>query len=301
MMELRQVRYFLAVAEHQNFRRAAESLHVAQSAVSKQVSDLEAKLGVKVFDRSASGVQLTQAGRAYAEEARRAIDVMARAELRALRAARGEIDRLTIAMNDIGARNHIVGRSVATFAAAYPEVHLDFETLVSQEQLAALRHRKIDAGIMIERPNDPELDCVHLGEDPFWIALPAGHPLSSLDSVPVTSLAAEPFVSVAMSTYWLPQTRLLARCRSLGLSPRIVQEASNDRMQLNFIAAGLGVGFVNASMRDFVGSKVVLRPVDELGIALSLDLVWLAGASAPSLQHLIAIVREAARSEHLGT
>jgi DNA-binding transcriptional LysR family regulator len=94
-----------------------------------------------------------------------------------------------------------------------------------------------------------------------------------------------------MTTYWLPQTRLWSRCRALGLAPRVVQEASNDHMQMSFIAAGMGVGFVNASMARMVASDVVLRPVDRLDVALKLDLVWLRSANQPSLLNFVEFMR----------
>lgn len=286
-MDFRQIRYFLAVAEHENFRRAAETVHVAQSALSKHIAELETRLEVKLFDRLPTGVRLTQAGHAYAEEARRALEMIERAGLRARKAARGEIDRLTIAMNDIGARNRTLARAIAAFARDYPEVQLDFVTQVSQDQLIAFRHGKIDAGVMIERPEEPALDHVAIAEDPFWIAMPRSHRLAGLESIPVSALAGEPFVSVAMTTYWLPQTRLMARCRALGLFPRIVQEASNDHMQMSFVAAGMGLGFVNASMAGIVTPDLVLKPVEGLDVSLQLDFVWSKSAAPPSLLNFI--------------
>jgi DNA-binding transcriptional LysR family regulator len=293
-VDFRQTRYFLAVAEHSNFRRAAEAANVAQSALSKHIAELEARLGVQLFDRLPSGVRLTQAGRVYAEEARRSLDLMERAATRARKAARGEIDRLTIAMNDLGTRNRNVAGAVARFVAAYPEVQLDFVSMVSIEQLSALRYGKIDAGILIERPQDEWLDFVPLARDPFWIALPHDHPLADLDIVPIAALRGEAFVSVAMSTYWLPQTRLIARCRALGLVPRVVQEASNDHMQMSFVAAGMGVGFVNASMAPRVMADVVLRPVAGLDVMLELDMVWPKASASPSLLNFAAAMRAAA-------
>lgn len=100
-------------------------------------------------------------------------------------------------------------------------MQLDFLTSVSQDQLAALRYGRIDAGILIERPEDESLDHVKVARDPFWIALPVNHPLADLESVPVRTLVGEPFITVAMSAYWLPQTRLLARCRALGCGASI--------------------------------------------------------------------------------
>lgn len=296
-MDFRQVRYILAVAEHENFRRAAEAVHVAQSALSKHVAELEERLGVKLFDRLPNGVRLTQAGRVYTEEARRSLELIERAATRAQKAARGEIDRLTVAMNDIGARNRTVARGVAHFAATFPEVQLDFVSMVSQDQIAALRYGKIDAAILTERPDHEVFDHVALTKDPFWLALPRTHPLAELDAVPIGALAGEPFVSVTMSTYWLPQTRLMAACRAAGLVPRVVLEASNDHMQMSFVAAGVGLGFVNASMAPLVASDLVLRPVPELAFALNLDLIWLRAAPSASLLHFIRAIRWAGMEE----
>lgn len=300
-MDFRQVRYFLAVVEHENFRRAAETVHVAQSALSKHVAELEERLQVRLFDRLPTGVRLTQAGRVYAEEARRSLELIERAGTRAQKAARGEIDRLTIAMNDIGARNRIVARGVARFVAAFPEVQLDFVSMVSQNQLEALRYGKIEAGVLTERPEHEAFDHVPLGHDPFWLALPRTHPLADLDAVPISALTGEAFVSVAMSTYWLPQTRLMAACRAAGLVPRVVQEASNDHMQMSFVAAGIGVGFVNASMVPLAMSDVVIRPVPELNVSLQLDLLWRRAAPPPALLHFIdAIARSRAEETAAG-
>lgn len=290
-MDFRQVRYFLAVAEHQSFRRAADALHVAQSALSRHVAELEARLDLRLFDRLPSGVQLTEAGRAYAAEARRAVETMERATTRARMAARGEIDSLTIGLNDIAARNRALGRGIGACLKAWPEVQLEFRAMVSTAQREALRLGKIDAAIMIDRPEEPGLDHLTLARDPFCLVLPAAHPLAALPEVLIGALTGEAFVSVQMSTYWLPQTRLLAQCRALGLSPRIVQEVDTDQLQVNLVAAGVGLGFVNASMAAVIGPDVVLRPVRDLDVALQLDLVWRRDAASPALLNLVRMIR----------
>lgn len=294
-MDFRQVRYFLSVAEHSSFRRAAEAVNVAQSALSKHISELEARLQVRLFDRLSTGVQLTQAGHAYAVEARRAVETMERAEVRARMAANGEIDRLVIALNDIGARNRGFARGIGAFLSSWPEVQLEFLPMISHMQLDALRFGRIDAAVMIERPEDRELDHIPLARDPFWLALPAAHPLSTLAVIPISALIGEAFVTVAMSTYWLPQTRLFTRCRALGLSPRVVQEVGTDQLQMSLIAAGIGVGFVNASIAMASGPDVVLRPVADLDVELELDLVWLRGKNSAALKNFLSGIEDVAK------
>lgn len=264
---------------------------MAQSALSKHVIELEAQLGLRLLDRLPTGVRLTQAGQIYAEDARRSLEMMERAGLRAQRAAKGEIDQLTLAMNDIGARNLDIARWIANFSGRYPNVQLDFISMTSQQQLAALHHNKIDAGIIIERPDNAALSYQKLATEPFFIALPRDHALADMAEVPVEALHMERFVSVAINTYWLTQTRLFARCRELGFMPQIVQEASNDYMQMSFIAAGMGIGFVNVSSNWQFPHHIVTRPVRDLNIAVELDLVWLNANTRPSLRHLVDMIR----------
>ncbi|MEW6645225.1 MAG: LysR substrate-binding domain-containing protein [Pseudomonadota bacterium] len=291
-MDFRQVRYFLAVAEHENFRKASEALHIAQSALSKHVLELESRLDAPLFERLPKGVRLTQAGRVFAEEVRHGLEMMERAETRARKAARGEIGRLTIAMNDIGARNRSVAHAIKAFGQAYPEIQLDFVSMISQEQLSALQFGKIDAALIIERPEGLGLSSLEITNDPFWLAVPLTHRFADWPSVPIAALVDEPFVSVALSTYWLPQTRLMAQCRSLGLMPKIVQEASNDQMQMSFIAAGIGVGFINASIANVLAADVVLKRVDELTASLKLELVWPSRSLSPSLPNFLQVFRD---------
>jgi len=291
-MNFRKVRYFLAVAEHRNFRKAAEALHVAQSALSKHVMEIEAQLGVRLLDRKPTGVSLTQAGEVYASEARRALETIERAGLQAKRAAKGEMGRLSIAMNDLVARNVEIAKRIAAFSEAYPEIQLEFSSMISMDQLNALKSNKIDAGILLEGPLDDSLDRLHLATDPFCLALPREHPLAALEEIPVEALTSERFVSVSMSTYWLPQTRLLARCKDLGFTPRIVQEASNDYMQISFIAAGMGIGFINASSAQQTSPHVILRPVANLNVALDVELVWSRTNAQPALRQLVGFMRK---------
>ena len=291
MSEFHQLRYFLEVAEQESFRRAAAALNIAQSALSRHVKELEDRLGTVLLDRLPNGVRMTPAGQVFAVEARRGLEVLDRAGTRARRAAAGEIGRLALGMNDIAARNRRVARCLKAFTHANPGIQLDIVSMVSQEQVTALQGGKIDAGFMIERPEHAGLDHVCIENDPFWLALPIGHRLAARPTVPIGELVDEPFVSVSMTAYWLPQTRLLAQCRTFGLVPKIVQEASNDLMQLSFIAVGMGVGFVNASSALLAADDVVLRPVEGLTVTLGLDLAWMRQSALPSLHRFVALAR----------
>lgn len=291
-METHQLRYFLAVAEHGNFRRASEALRVAQSALSRHVAELEARIGVQLLERLPRGVRLTPAGLVFAEETRRAMETLHRARFLALKATTGEIGHVVVGLNELAARNARVAGAFHRFHRDYPDIRLEYELMRSIDQNAALEHGKIDIAILSERPNDQNLAYLPVGDDPFVIALPAIHELAVNDCIDARQLAGEPFVAVKMSAYWLAQTRLLGRCMALGLSPRIAHEAPNDQMQLALIAAGAGIGFVNASAGERSGRDVALRPLRDLDMSLKLDLVWRPALATPSTLKLVAAFRE---------
>lgn len=297
-MDFRQVRYFLAVAELESFRRASEHLRVAQSALSRHVSDLERRVGAPLFERLPKGVRLSPAGLAFQREAEQALQGMEHAFDRARRAAAGEIGGLRLGMNDLAARSFVVASRIRRFRSAQPGVDLEVLSMTSADQVRALQTGKLDAGLIIERPDGAGLNHLTVADDPFELAAPRGHRLAERVSIAMAELVDEPFVAVRTSSYWLPQTRLLARCRELGLMPRIVQEAGTEQMQVCFIRAGLGVGFVNRSLRDTLPSDVVLRPVEGLDVSLRLDLVWPRTAPAPAIRALAEAFREPADAGH---
>jgi len=296
-MDFRQFRYFLAVAELESYSRASEHLRVAQSALSRHILDLESRVGAPMFERLARGVRLTTAGKEFYREARLALDHVERAFERSRKAVDGAIGRLTLGTNDIGSRNGHVAGAIRLFRQAFPEVELDFAAMSSQDQIHALQERKIDAAILIERPEGIGFEHLAIADDPFEIALAGSHHLASEPVLTAMALASEPFVAVRTTAFWLPQTRLLARCRELGLMPRIVQETASEQMQVNLIRAGLGVGFINSSIRDMLPSDVVLRPVEGLDVSLRLDLAWLRGADSAALAHLVQSFRAIAKTE----
>lgn len=290
-MDFRQIRYFMAVAELESFRRASEHLHVAQSALSRHVMELEQRVGAPLFERLARGVRLTAVGQAFYGEAEVALARLDRAFERSRRAAHGELGRLTIAMNEMSARNQGIARRLRHFRDACPDVEIEFVSLNSLQQTPALQDGAIDGGFLIERGEGAGLDYLRIAEDPFVVAMPRRHKLARQRALTAAMLSAEPFVAPKAATYWLPQMQLLARCRALGLVPRVVQETSTEQMQLSFIRAGMGVGFLNASIQESLPGDLVLRPVERLDVGLGLDFVWRRNSSSAPLRKFIKAFR----------
>ncbi|QGP78225.1 LysR family transcriptional regulator [Sphingobium sp. CAP-1] len=174
-MSLHKLRYFIAVAEHQSFTRAAAAMNIAQSALSRHIAELEQAIGAPLLQRSPHGVHMTPVGRVFFDDSRGALAQVDNAFTQARLAAAGSLGSLTIGVNELSVRHPSVIDALAAFARTHPAVQLRAYMMTSIEQFRALRNRQIDAGFVIERPNDlAELDHLPVGRDDFLLALPKG-------------------------------------------------------------------------------------------------------------------------------
>ena len=176
-MELRHLRYFVAVAEELSFRRAAEKLHLAQPPLSAQIKSLEAELGVRLFERTTRSVSLTHAGRVLLEEARLVLGASVQAERRAKEAEHGLTGTLRVGMIAPAANAWLAG-VLRVFRQRFPAVQLSLFDLTSPEQLRRLRANELDAGLLRPPIGFPELDYAFVEESRQVLALPAGHRLA---------------------------------------------------------------------------------------------------------------------------
>lgn len=292
-MDLRQLRYFVAVADHGNFHRASEALHVAQSALSRHMRILGEDLGGPLFERVAGGVRVTPLGQVFYIEAKSVLERADSAVERTRKAVSGEIGQLVIGVNELGARHPRVTRCIVAFRERYPEIELAFERMYSNEQIEGLQSGKLDLGILGERPADMNvLEHLPLDVDQFLVAMPEGHPLADKAELEPEDLTKEPFVGVRISRYAQWQAAQLAACRAVGFIPRIVQEAVNEQMQLSLIRSGLGIGFVNRSVSETSSIGLVLRPPRGINVAFDLDLAWLRDNRSPAVRRLVSVFRE---------
>src|SRR5216683_1043248 len=226
-MELRYLRYFVAIGEEENYRRAAQRLNVAQTALSTQIQDLEAELRFKLFDRLPRGVKLSAAGRLFLEDARRILQQVSEA---AARAARGQSGTLRVGFTENASWRGIVPDSFRRFRERQPDAELQLTPATSLEQIEALRSGRLDAGFVFNMPKtDAELDHLPVAMQHVELAVPKGHALTRMRSVRLRDLVDASFV-------WFPRReapafydRLMHECFRGGLkSPRIVQEGLNE-------------------------------------------------------------------------
>jgi DNA-binding transcriptional LysR family regulator len=292
-MELRHLRYFVAVGEEQHYGRAARRLHIAQPALSRQIQDLEGEVGFKLFERLPRGVKLSAAGKLFLEDARRILQEVKAAAARAGRVARGHSGTLRLGFAENASWRGVVPDSFRRFREMQPAAELQLQPAASLEQLEAIRSGRLDAGFVNFMPKtDPELDQLRVAMQRVELAAPKRHPLTKLKKLRLRDLTETPFV-------WFPRRespafydRLMHECYRGGLkSPRIVQEGLNEATILSLVSTGLGVGWVLGSARWRCPETVVILPVVDLNMPLPLALAWRTDNTSPLLASFIAEVR----------
>lgn len=292
-MELRRLRYFVAAAEEENFRRAAERLHIAQPALSKQIALLERHLGCSLFSRVKRRVVLTPVGRLYLEDARRIIRELDLANQRVRLAAEGKVGTLRIGLRETAGRSQLVSRTCRRFRQSYPEVELRLQQMTSPAQSRALWNGELDAGFIYLSPeHDEGLARLAVAEDRFYLALHRAHPLVKKERIRLQDLTYEPLIWLARSHDAYYSDALLRDCIAGGLTPRIIQEADNEPMSLNLVAVGMGSSFVVAPNDDPPMPDVILKPVVELSNVLILALVWREDTLSPLTDNFVKILSD---------
>ena len=297
-MELRHLRYFVAVAEELHFGRAAERLHIAQPPLSRQIRDLERELGTPLFERGPGGAELTPAGRAFLPEARLTLAQAERAQRTAQRAARGETGRLRVGFVDAATNSGILPDVLGFFRMHLPSIGLSLFEMDQAQQADALRDGRIDLGILQSPPADADrwlrVESVHT--EPLVAALPRGHKLSSRARLSLADLADEPFILFPRHVAPALYDDIMARCRAARFTPRVVQEAAGWHTVVSLVSAGVGVAFVPRSLARSRHSGVVYRPVRDLRTELGLWATWKRGETSPVRQRFVTALKSVARA-----
>jgi DNA-binding transcriptional LysR family regulator len=249
-MELRQLRYFVAVAEELHFRRAAARLHMAQPPLSQQIQKLERELGVELFRRTNRRVELTDAGKVLLREARQTLMHAERSAEAVRYAAKGEIGWLRIGF--VGSVSYeLLPYLLQEYRRRYPAVQLKLRQLTTEEQLEALETGEIDVGISRELEAEGELAARLLLRERLVVALPAAHALAGREELALSELAEDPFIVLPRPEVPRLYDHIIHLCRAAGFTPRIAQEALQFPTILGLVSAGLGVAVVPAMVKAF--------------------------------------------------
>lgn len=279
-MELRHLRYFLAVADEGNVTRAAARLGISQPPLSQQIKELEGFLGVRLFHRSPQGVTLTSAGEAFQREARHTLQAAEVAKLSAVRAAQGQTGLVRVGFTGSASFHPIVAGTIRDFRRQWPEVQVALEETNTTRLTERLLHRTVDVAFLRPASSTLALGDLHvlrLKDEPMKVVLPTSHPLSRHKRIELGRLAQAPFVLfprwVGLSLY----DAVIDACKAAGFVPLLGQEAPQLASVINLVAAEMGVSIVPESMTQIQGNGVSYvdisgpAPKATLGLAMHRD------------------------------
>ncbi|EMM3366644.1 LysR family transcriptional regulator [Pseudomonas aeruginosa] len=296
-MELRHLRYFIAVAEELHFGRAAERLGISQPPLSQQIQALEEEIGARLFERTNRRVELTGAGRLFLDESRQVLAQVDKAVLLARRAHLGELGELKIGFTSSAPFTSTIPSSIHAFRKAYPDVHLDLQEMSSRQVLKALLEESLQVGVIRPLALPDAVHWVELFREPLVAVLRADHPLAagSEDGLAIAALAEEPFVFFPRSYGTGLYDQVIALTRQAGFSPRIAQEASEAMTIIGLVSAGLGVSILPASFRRTRVDGVVYRTLSDPEATTAVWLVRRQNEGSPlALSFIDLVTREAA-------
>jgi DNA-binding transcriptional LysR family regulator len=292
-MELRHLRYFVSVGEEEHYGRAAERLHVAQPALSRQIQDLEKEIGFALFDRLPRGVKLSAAGKLFLSDARRILQDVEDAKRRAERIAHGRTGTLRIGIATAVSWHGLVRDSFREFRRRQPDVEMELQHLLSVHQVEAILSGRLDAGFTASiTPWHKDLGHWEFAQDRMVLAVPQGHPLTRREKVRLRDLRGMPFV-------WFPRwvnpdfyDRMMRECSRGGLiAPRIVQEAPDRDTNLGLVQCRIGLSWQPETVRWHCPRGIALVPVVDMKVRLPFNLIWKKDNSSPLLQKFVAQVR----------
>lgn len=298
-MELRHLRYFIAVAEELHFTRAAERLHIGQPPLSHAIQALEADVGAQLFERTKRWVRLTEAGKLFLQDARRILALSEQASETARRAHRGEAGELRIGFTFSTPLTPLFAHVINRYRLQFPAVSLTLHEMATLPQLDALGQRSLDLGFI--RPPDtpipPAINVTALREDPLVAVLPAASPLSRKKTVSIKELEDMPFVMYPQNVGTGIHPQIFRLCRDAGFVPRIGQLAGEASTIVGLVAAGCGVSVLPSSFDRMRMDGVCYRPLADKGATTTLLLARRKGEEAPLVEAFIRLAREAAHEE----
>jgi DNA-binding transcriptional LysR family regulator len=292
-MELRHLRYFVVLAEELHFGRAAARLGISQPPLSQQIKVLEVTLSARLFNRTNRRVELTQAGHLFLVEARATLERAERAVSVAMRAQRGELGELRIAMFPSAPLLARIGDAILAFRRSFPDVQLVLNEIESHQQTQGLLEGRVQIAIVRGAAAPilpPALRATELLREPFLVAMRIDHPLATRHKISIGELAQEPFVFYGDRMGRTLPDQVLILCRSAGFQPRISQLANGNATITGLVAAGLGIAVVPEAMCQLQHKSVVSRPLNAASATTSIWLLRRSQDSSPLVSAFCGLV-----------
>ena len=291
-MELRHLRYFVAVAEELNFTRAAARLHIGQPPLSMQIRDLEGEMGVRLFERTQRRVALTPAGQCLLEHAYRILGGVREAVEAAQRAARGELGELRVGFTSSLPFTDLLPDALHAYRRRFPAVRLQLSEMFTPEQFGALARGELDVGfVRLQGGRAPDgIALREIARNPLRLVVNASHRLARAAAVSFAELRDEDFIGFPADVGTDLPAVLRGLCRQAGFEPRIVQTAREATTQIGLVGAGLGVAVLPAPLETVRMARVRYLPIIDADAQFRLAVATVEGAPSPLLQGFLDVV-----------
>ncbi|PBB93352.1 LysR family transcriptional regulator [Mesorhizobium sp. WSM3864] len=276
MLDLRQIRYFVAVAEAGNVGRAAEQLHISQSPLSRQIMQLEEQLGVTLFERSKQRVHLNAEGRAFLTEARALLVNAARLEELGRKLASGATGSLAIGYVEGAVHAGLIAAMLREFRRERPDFHLQLRSRRTAAQFEDLRQRVLDLGFVYAPApqGDPDIESMLVRREPLVLAIPEGDPLVDASDIRPRHLDARVWITVVRQPDDTNRAQFLAACMEAGFVPDIAYETADPLTSLGLVSAGLGLATVQESLQSAAPAGIVFRDLPWFKRSVEIHLAW---------------------------
>jgi DNA-binding transcriptional LysR family regulator len=300
-MELRQLHYFVAVAEELHFGRAARRVNISQPPLSMQIRNLEEELGVRLFTRTSRRVELTEAGRFFLNEVQGILGNIESAVETAREAASGSIGRLAVGF--IGpAMDTFLPVSIRNFRRHNPGIILTLSELITSEQIESLYSGRIQVGfVRIYHHELKDLCSEIVWQEPYVLALPERHPFAAKRAIALSELKGQPMIMYPRSIQPSLYDNILKCCEMAGFKPKISQEARTKHTTTALVAAGLGVAIVPDSSKLLHRDGVVYLPITDSLPTVKIAMIWRASNDSPVLKRFLDNVKKCNRRNRLTT
>lgn len=278
---LRRLRYFAAVAEELNFRRAAKRLNITQPALSRAIAQLEAELGFRLLERNNRNVALTLAGATFAKGCLRLLSGLDASVDEAQKVAVGGAGSLVVGYTDTAIVG-ILPDLIRSFLSEAPGVHVRLIQVFTAGQRTMLRDGVIDVGVMTGPVDDAGLSAIDIQTDRLMALVPRDNALAARSRVRLAELAAEPFIQGDPDSWGVYNELLFAECERAGFRPNIVQTAPESRAILGLVACGLGVSVMPESLARRIDERIEALPLAGLAARMRTQAVWPAALQNPA-------------------
>jgi DNA-binding transcriptional LysR family regulator len=290
-MELRHLRYFVAVAEELHFNRAAERLHIAQPPLSQQIKHLETELGVALFERRTKRhIRLTAAGQVFLQTAYQILAQLEQGVHDTQRTGRGQTGKLSIGFTS-PAIYDLLPVILQKFRHRFPDIELALQELTTTQQEEALTNQQIQLGFCHPPLKDASLQLESISHEPLVVALPDSHPLAAQTTISINSLMQESFILFPRHLGPGLYDQIIHFCRQANFSPMVMQQAIQMQTIIGLVSAGMGISLVPASLQKLQRDRVVYRPLQEATPQVEISVMWRQQDTSPILREFLTVIR----------